>query len=120
VHARPDIVAIARRWLGTPYHHQASLEGAGCDCLGLVRGIWRELYGREAEALPPYSRDWAEATGEETLVAAARRHLIEIAPADAAPGAVLVFRYPRSPMPPGGAAASPPPLSFRFLGTLPR
>jgi NlpC/P60 family putative phage cell wall peptidase len=87
------IITLARGWLGTPYHHQASLKGVGTDCIGLVRGIYRELYGGEAEAIPAYSRDWAEATGEETLIAAARRHLVEIAPAAAAPGDVLIFRY---------------------------
>jgi NlpC/P60 family putative phage cell wall peptidase len=87
------IVAIARTWIGTPYHHQASLRGVGTDCVGLIRGIYRDLYGREAEGLPAYSRDWAEATGEETLIAAARRHLVEIGRAEAAPGDVLVFRY---------------------------
>src|SRR5438552_18394269 len=89
----PDTVRLARAWLGTPYHHQASARGVGTDCIGLIRGIYRELYGREAQALPAYTRDWAEATGEETLLAAARRHLVEMAPADAQPGDVLVFRY---------------------------
>jgi NlpC/P60 family putative phage cell wall peptidase len=87
------IVRLARAWLGTPYHHQASARGIGTDCIGLIRGIYRELYGREAEASPAYSRDWAEASGEETLLAAARRHLVEIASDQAAPGDVLVFRY---------------------------
>jgi len=41
------IVAEARRWIGTPYRHQASLIGVGCDCLGLVRGIWRAVVGRD-------------------------------------------------------------------------
>ncbi len=50
---------IARAWIGTPYHHQGSVRGAGTDCLGLIRGVWREFYGREAEIAPPYSRDWA-------------------------------------------------------------
>ena len=63
------------------------------DCIGLIRGIYRELYGCEAQALPAYTRDWAEAAGQETLLDAARRHLIEIAPSQAAPGDVLVFRY---------------------------
>jgi NlpC/P60 family putative phage cell wall peptidase len=90
---RGRIVSLARSWIGTPYHHQASVKSVGTDCIGLVRGVWRALYGAEAEALPAYSRDWAEATGEETLLAAARRHLIEVAPADAQPGDVLVFRY---------------------------
>jgi len=94
-HTRPAIVAAARAWLGTPYHHQASVRGVGADCIGLVRGVWRELQGAEAEALPAYTRDWAEATGRETLLAAARRHMIEIAPHDALPGDVLVFRWRR-------------------------
>jgi NlpC/P60 family putative phage cell wall peptidase len=48
----PDIVAIARGWLGTPYRHQASLKGVGCDCLGLVRGVYAEAYGRPAATGP--------------------------------------------------------------------
>jgi NlpC/P60 family putative phage cell wall peptidase len=93
VHSRPDIVALARAWIGTPYHHQASARGIGTDCIGLVRGIWRELHGREAQAVPAYTRDWAEGSGRETLIEAARRHLVEIAAADAPAGAVLIFRY---------------------------
>jgi NlpC/P60 family putative phage cell wall peptidase len=90
---REQIVAEARAWVGTPYQHQASLRGVGCDCLGLVRGMWRALYISEPEATPAYTPDWAEAGGEEKLAAAARRHLIEIAPADAEPGDVLLFRW---------------------------
>lgn len=89
---RLEIVAAARSWIGTPYRHQASLKGVGCDCLGLVRGVWRELYGAEPEAPPPYRPDWAESGGRETLLDAARRHLFEIAPKDARPGDVLLFR----------------------------
>lgn len=92
-YSRVDIVDEARRWIGTPYHHQASLRIVGTDCLGLVRGIWRALHGNEAEAVPAYARDWAEATGEETMLAAARRHLVERAAQAALPGDVLVFRY---------------------------
>src|SRR6478752_1062671 len=57
----------ARLWLNTPYQHQASLRGVGCDCLGLVRGVWRALVGKEPERAPPYAPDWAEATGNESL-----------------------------------------------------
>lgn len=57
------IVAEALTWLGTPYRHQASVKGVGCDCLGLVRGVWRAVYGSEPEAAPGYTPDWAEARG---------------------------------------------------------
>src|SRR5688500_18512112 len=90
---RSQIVAEARAWTGTPYCHQASLKGVGCDCLGLVRGVWRALIGAEPQCAPPYSRDWAEASGAETLAQAARAHLVEIDPAEFLPGDVLLFRY---------------------------
>jgi len=60
-----NIVGIARTWIGTPYLHQASVLGVGCDCLGLLRGIWREVYGAEPEAIPAYTQDWSEPQGAE-------------------------------------------------------
>ena len=116
-------VVAARRWLGTPYVHQASTRGAGCDCLGLIRGVWREVMGEEPETPPPYAPDWtATDGGRETLLLAAARHLRPLwldrparaalisaghdmadlpqetaAPPAAAiaPGTVLLFRYRR-------------------------
>jgi NlpC/P60 family putative phage cell wall peptidase len=89
---REVIVATARGWVGTPYHHQASVRGVGADCLGLVRGVWRDLYGSDAEMPPAYSRDWAEASGTETMLEAAARHLQSIRQSEAGPGDVLIFR----------------------------
>ena len=89
---RAEIVELARAWIGTPYHHQASLRGVGTDCVGLLRGLWREIHGTEAERPPAYSRDWAEATGRETLLAAAERHLVRVPVGERAAGDVLVFR----------------------------
>lgn len=96
---RAAVVAAARGWLGTPYRHQASLRGEGADCLGLIRGVWRELFGPEPESLPPYRPDWAEVGGAETLLAAARRWLAEIPVEGARAGDVVLFR-----MAPGAAA----------------
>lgn len=87
------VVAHARAWIGTPYLHQASLRGVGCDCLGLIRGVWRSLIGPEPEAPPPYTPDWAEAGGAETLLAAAGRSLIPIACAQMQPGDVVLLRW---------------------------
>ena len=85
-------VEIARGWIGTPYLHQCSMRGAGCDCLGLLRGIWREMLGPEPEAVPAYSRDWSEPEGEERLWAAALRHLLAKPLDREAPGDILLFR----------------------------
>ena len=105
------IVAAARGWIGTPYRHQASLRGVGCDCLGLVRGVWREVHGAEPEIAPPYSPDWAQEAQEAAALAAAAsgapkplrapeplldacaRHLRQAAGQELFPGMVLAFRW---------------------------
>ncbi|WP_323042931.1 NlpC/P60 family protein [Gemmobacter sp.] len=86
------VIAVARTWLGTPYHDQASLRGVGCDCLGLARGVWRAVVGPEPFPIPPYSRDWGETGPIEVLADGARRMMIEVPPAEAPPGALLLFR----------------------------
>lgn len=87
-----EIVRRARAWIGTPYVHQASCRGAGTDCLGLVRGLWRELYGDEPEPIPPYTADWAEGDRRERLLESAERHMTSVPVAAALPGDVLAFR----------------------------
>ena len=102
-----DIVRLARGWLATPYRHQASLKHVGCDCLGLIRGVWRERFGEEPEVPPAYSPDWAEAGLDETLMKAGRRHLIEIPPLVFEEGDVLLFRWkPHLPAKHAGIATS--------------
>jgi NlpC/P60 family putative phage cell wall peptidase len=86
-----DIVTLARGWIGTPYVHQASVKGAGCDCLGLLRGVWRELYGEEPEDIPPYLPDW-DCGGREDLRDGLARHLSSIDPQQMAPGDIVLFR----------------------------
>ncbi len=88
-----QIVAAARSWIGTPYLHQASLKGVGCDCLGLLRGVYRETLGFEPEAPPPYSADWAEASRREAMAEAALRHLTPVALEAYGAGDVLLFRW---------------------------
>jgi NlpC/P60 family putative phage cell wall peptidase len=93
------VLQAAAGWIGTPYRHQGSLKGVGCDCLGLVRGIWRELYGTEPETPPPYRPDWAERSGEDRLRDAAVRAMgAPLALDDARPGDLLLFAW-RSGMP---------------------
>lgn len=48
---RAQIVTTAREWLGTPYKHQASLKGVGCDCVGLIKGLSHELKLTEYDTL---------------------------------------------------------------------
>ncbi len=87
-----NIIDEAHRWLGTPYRHQASVCGVGADCLGLVRGVYRELYGQEVELPPPYAR-YGQRGDAELLYAAALRHLTPVNEIE--PACVLLFRLRR-------------------------
>ena len=88
---RAKVVAAAREYLGTPYRHQASVVGAGCDCLGLLRGVWRALYGAEPMAMPAYRADMRDPQHAAALRMAAERFLLaEAGPLEA--GQVVLFR----------------------------
>lgn len=87
------IINEARGWIGTPYIHQASAKGQGADCLGLIRGVWCEVFGEEPEKTPAYSSDWGEVDGEETMLKAAKRHFIPLATDDLCPGDMVIFRW---------------------------
>jgi len=92
-----EIVTVARRWIGTPYRHQASQIGAGADCLGLLRGVWREVCGQEPTRIPAYTQDWSEPPGDEALWRAACRHLVEAPRDEHRAGGVVLFRmHPRA------------------------
>jgi NlpC/P60 family putative phage cell wall peptidase len=85
-------VVEARRWIGTPYVHQASVLGAGADCLGLVRGVWRAVSGAEPCPVPAYTPDWGEADAVEALLDAARTWLLPCWIDRETPGDILLFR----------------------------
>ena len=87
---REAIVDTARSWIGTPYQHQASLRGQGADCIGLVRGVWRECIGEEPESLPAYSPNWLD--GDPLLEMVMSRHFESIALQSARPGDVMLFQ----------------------------
>ncbi|WP_319569023.1 NlpC/P60 family protein [Cohaesibacter marisflavi] len=88
------IISEALSWIGTPYRHQASCKHAGCDCLGLIRGVYAAFWP-EPEQPPTYSPHWAESNSEETLANAAQRYLLPVDRDARAPSNILLFRYKR-------------------------
>ncbi len=92
------IINAAKKWIGTPYRHQASTLYAGCDCLGLLRGVWREIMGDEPVKIPPYKADWRDWQNAYSLQKAAEEFLLK---SDEEPqaGDVILFQMIRN-MPP--------------------
>ena len=81
----------ARAWIGTPFQHGASRRGLGTDCLGLVRGLYRELVGPEPITVPPYPS--IRTTGvENALMAGLEAALRSVVTEETTlPGDVLAF-----------------------------
>lgn len=97
---RAKALDAAKTWLLTPYCHGASVKGQGCDCAGLVRGVWRDVVGNEPWTLPSYGPDWAEADpGSEAVMVTLCQHFQAVALEDLRPGMVMAFRMrPRAPV----------------------
>jgi NlpC/P60 family putative phage cell wall peptidase len=111
------VIEAALAWLGTPYRHQGSRRGVGCDCLGLVRGVWRELYDTEPEDPGPYAADWAETGGGDRLIEAARRHCHEKPLADPSAGDLVLFRWrPNVPAKHAGIMVAPDRFIHAYQG----
>ncbi len=89
---REEIVKEALSWRGTPYVHQASTKGAGTDCLGLARGVYRTFYGQEPCDVPPYTADWTERMSDEMLLNAAQKYLHDRSNEPPIEAQVLLFR----------------------------
>lgn len=92
------IITVTRAWIGTPYRHQASRLGAGCDCLGLLRGVWREMVGDEPARMPAYRADWRDPVNAGALSRAAQTYLIE-RNGEPEPGDVVLFKMLRNAPP---------------------
>lgn len=95
-----DIIAQARTWLGTPFHHQARLKGKGCDCLGLVVGVVDELGLKDASGVAlaaydevTYSRQPDGAYLTEKLTGL----LAEVPVAEARAGDLALFKVRENP-----------------------
>lgn len=89
--ADPDaVLAAARLWVGTPYVLGAALRGAGCDCVGLIRGVLADVAGGPVPDVPGWRVDWAQVAGRPLFEAAAL-HLAAALP-EPRHGDVIAFR----------------------------
>jgi NlpC/P60 family putative phage cell wall peptidase len=91
---RADIVAEARTWLGTPFHHQARLKSVGVDCAGLIIGV--------ARALDLVSPDFDVTAYQRSpdglaLLEHCNQHMIRTTREAMKPGDVIVIRWRQHP-----------------------
>lgn len=90
---RAAVVAEAKSWLTTPYHHQGRIKGAGVDCAALLIEVYRA-----ARLVPeidprPYPPDWHLHRSAERYLGWILRYAREIA--KPGPGDIALFRFGR-------------------------
>lgn len=113
------VVGEALDRVGTPYRHQGSRKGVGCDCLGLLLGVWRALYGAEPEKPGAYAPDWAEAGGEDRFLDAASRHCMAKPLAGLCAGDLVLFRWrPHLPAKHAGIMVGPDRFVHAYQGSV--
>lgn len=90
---RAAIIAEARSWIMTPYHHQADVKGAGVDCAMLLVRVCVDLGFGPPFDPRPYPTDWFLHRDEERFLGFvwARTHKV----ARPIPGDVVVLKYGR-------------------------
>lgn len=95
-----DIVAQARSWIGTPFHHQARLKKIGCDCLGLIVGVVDELELKDKNGVKLAAYDevtYSKEPDGEYLIQKLVDVLAEIAPEEMRPGDLALFKVRENP-----------------------
>lgn len=88
---RADIVAEAKNWLKTPYHHRQRVKGAGVDCALLLLAVFAGLGLVDEFEVEDYPRDWMLHRDEDRFRAVVRRYADEIPLADVQPGDVALY-----------------------------
>lgn len=92
---RAAVIAEARTWMRTPWHHMGRIKGAGVDCGMLLAEVYAAA--GVVEPLPPfehYTADWMLHRSEEQFTAWLQKYCREIeAPA---PADIVLFRFGRT------------------------
>lgn len=91
---RARVVAAARSFIGTPYHHNAMLKGIGVDCATLIVLVYREAGFTVADP-PPYAPQWFLHRDEELYLAEIGKYARRIE-GPPQPGDLAVFKMGRT------------------------
>ena len=99
---RADVVREARSWIGTPHMHQQMRKHEGCDCIGLIRGVYRALGltmcpTKVEAAAGRFNTGYARVPDGVTFKAYCDHFMVHVAQAEMQPGDVIIMRYDKDP-----------------------
>jgi hypothetical protein len=93
---RAAVLAVARDWIGTPFHDRARQKGQGVDCAQLLAAVFHEA-GIVGEVLTePYSPQFMLHSREEKLAEFVGRYGREIQASEVGAADVVLYRVGKS------------------------
>jgi NlpC/P60 family putative phage cell wall peptidase len=95
---RAAVVAEARTWIATPYHHEARLKGIGVDCAQLLAGVFSSVGLIAPPRVPHYPPDWHLHRDAERYLGVILAHAREFDSSTSSvpqPGDVVLWRFGR-------------------------
>lgn len=90
---REAILAEARTWLGTPYHHQGRVKGVGVDCAMILCEVYHDVGLVPFIDPTPYPPDWHFHQDEERYMNWIAKYGVEVD--EPKPGDVALFQFGR-------------------------
>lgn len=88
--SRAEIVAEARMWIGTPYHHMGRVMGHGVDCYGVI-----EMVGRAMGVTIPEGISYSRIPDEEELIRNMDTYAVNIQVSEARMGDIILLPWLR-------------------------
>lgn len=89
------VLVEARTWLGTPWHHEGAVKGAGVDCAMLLLRVFVQV-GAIPEFDPrPYPIDHMMHSGDERFLGWLNRYADEVSDGEPQPADVIVYKVGR-------------------------
>ncbi len=92
---REAVIRAAKEWMRTPYHHKASVKGAGVDCAMFPLAVYQECGILPKDFQPPdYSVQWHLHRSDELYLKTIEPFATE--KADPEPADFVVFKFGRT------------------------
>lgn len=86
---RQAVLAIARTWLKTPWHHRARVKGAGVDCAQILIAVYAEAGLVDEFDTGDYPPDWMMHRSQERFLEFVRQYADQVE--DPLPGDLALY-----------------------------
>lgn len=96
---RLRLIEEAKSWLGTPYHTEGRVKGAGCDCGTFLLGVLENAQILPHIEIPHYPEDIACHCATPKYLMKIEEYCKRVADNDRKPGDILVYRFSGSRVP---------------------